>query len=296
MSEKEKFTWTDEENKILRGEAFVAELLSFRNEKAGEKPRWQRFLESTGGAALITVLLGGIFGSCITDSLQKGAKDREFQQAWLKSRGDQALVAHKEFLEKQQETIKKVYERIGTTMSAADDLIALSHKDLTPSNELGDEERKKINEQNEQIRKRYNLIDREWRTERDTLAILLNYFFPKKAGTSLTQSKFISINNQVSSLADSANLPPSGDPDVSRVWEGVKNSVNSYMRCSEKWIAQNADLENTQNACAQEKAGVAKNLEALTKSFEANRKYSWEGWENPEKLKIILEKTSRYQK
>ena len=98
MSEKEKFTWTDEENKILRGEAFVAELLSFRNEKAGEKPRWQRFLESTGGAALITVLLGGIFGSCITDSLQKGAKDREFQQAWLKSRGDLALFAQKEFL------------------------------------------------------------------------------------------------------------------------------------------------------------------------------------------------------
>src|SRR5437764_6648982 len=103
MGTDETPKWSTEEKQLLQHESFVAEILKRRapSENNQQKPLWQRFLETTGGAAVITVLIGGIFGQIISSSIQSSLKEREFQQAWLKERGDQALVANKEYLEKE---------------------------------------------------------------------------------------------------------------------------------------------------------------------------------------------------
>ncbi len=70
----------------LRHEAFLAEVLRLRtklDQKQKEKLWWQRFLESSGGTALVTVLLGGLLGQLITSSVQVKQQEREFQQAWI---------------------------------------------------------------------------------------------------------------------------------------------------------------------------------------------------------------------
>ena len=68
----------EEKEQLLQHEAFIKEILTLRDKARGDnpKPAWQRFLETTGGAALITVLIGGIMGSIITGLIQQGSKQR----------------------------------------------------------------------------------------------------------------------------------------------------------------------------------------------------------------------------
>src|SRR5258706_12053412 len=66
-----------------------------------KKPRWQVVLESGGGAALITVLIGGIAAQVINLTAQRAATRREFNNAWVKARGDQALNAYKDYVHEQ---------------------------------------------------------------------------------------------------------------------------------------------------------------------------------------------------
>jgi hypothetical protein len=94
---------------------------------------WQWLLESSGGTALITVIIGGLMGSLITAIIQIGIKSREFEQARVKSRGDQALVAYKDYLEQQRETMKHAYQLIGNCVSASDDLIDITGEYFDPS-------------------------------------------------------------------------------------------------------------------------------------------------------------------
>src|ERR1044071_8086338 len=98
--------WSDKEKEFLHHEDFVAEVAARRGgREGGTKPRWQRFLESSGGTAIVTTLIGGIFGAIISGIIQDGTREREFEQSWLKARGDQALVAYKEYLDKEQEVV-----------------------------------------------------------------------------------------------------------------------------------------------------------------------------------------------
>src|SRR4051812_9953741 len=118
--------WTELEKELFHHEEFMAELARRRSARDPEaKPRWQRFLESGGGAAIVTTLIGGIFGAIISGIIQYGAKEREFEQSWLKARGDQALVAYREYLDKEQEVVNETHALIGSCVSASDDLISI---------------------------------------------------------------------------------------------------------------------------------------------------------------------------
>ena len=118
--------------------------------------------------ALITVLLGGILGQMITYSVQRSSKDREFQQAWLKARGDQALVTFNEYLSQQRETVKRVYELNGNSISASYDLIMLTGPEFALGSYEG------IEQQRASVRKRYNTVDQEWRVEREKVGLLMS--------------------------------------------------------------------------------------------------------------------------
>lgn len=276
----EEIEWTEDEKHFLRIETLFAKANAIRatNGTGSRKPGWQRFLESTGGTALITVVVGGIFGTIISASFQSASKDREFQQTWLKTRGDQAMVGYKDFLDNQQETVKRIFERVGSLTSASEDLISLSKPELTLNNRLSSPELQGISEERKKIKEKYSGVNREWLNECDMLGMLVSYYFP----------------NMPNSVAKQSSPLPAESPEVNvaLAWDKVKDSVNQYTDCSEKW-ANNPYPREPIGACLEQKTTVVNSLIGLNKSLELNRRYTWEGWENPEKLRKILADNSQ---
>jgi hypothetical protein len=227
-------------------------------EPESKKPKWQRFLETTGGTALITVLLGGIFGSIISASFQSSQKEREFQQSWLKARGDQALIAYKDYLEKQQDIVKRVYERLGGSISAADDLITLTSPEFATTNFEG-EQKERVRKYRGDVRDKFGAAERQWRDERGTLGLLMSYYNPKQNA-------------------------------VLGAWKNISNSVTDYFDCASDWLNKHPISDESATACKKEKDVFDSNLEELTKALEINRTYAWQGWESPASLKSALDK------
>jgi len=259
MEEPNPAQWSNDEARMLRHEAFMTEVMRRRVRVEGEgytKPWWQRFLESTGGAAMITVLIGGLLGQLITWSVQKGLKEREFQEAWMKARGDQALVTYKDYLNQEQEIVRRVYEIVGSCISVSEDLIDLTKLEFAPGKSIG------VEKQRNSIRERYNTIDAQWRGEREKLGLLMSYYHR-------------------------------GRPEVAAAWRDLQDSVTKYNECAGNWYLDHPHpliKVEVADACKNDRDDLRKRLEQLSASLEASRQYAWEGWESPEKLRSALER------
>jgi hypothetical protein len=264
--------WSDDEALLLKHAALIEEIMQQRNAQERQeekknlpKSRWQLFLESSGGTALITVLIGGMFGQFISCSIQQGLKEREFQQTWLKARGDQALETYKDYLNQEQAVMKNAYEIVGNCISASDNLILSTGEDFAPENVTGVDSRK-MREDILKFQGNYNKLIEQWRNQREQLGLLISYYHPRQ-------------------------------PDVTQAWDRVRESVIRYSSCaSDKYKArfiQNSRPNNRQEieeACSAKKGDLKKELAVLTQRLEEARKYAWEGWESPEKMKAALEK------
>ena len=280
MTDETPHKWTEEDQRLLHHEKFVAEIIRQRakDENGGkQKPAWQRFMESTGGAALITVLLGGLLGQCITNQIQKGQKDREhqqavalkdreFQQAWLKARGDQALVAYQDYLKEEQEVVKRAYELIGNSISASDDLIAITRIDFNPYHpDYSREESKIISEQRITIKDKYIEASAKWRTEREKLGLLMSYYHKGRA-------------------------------DVADAWRAAQESITEYMNFAKDWERAHEDATLSKGeidaVLKDKKVALQVILANLSKSLDQGRQYAWEGWDSIENLKATLESKS----
>lgn len=259
MAESEQ-KWSEEEAKLIHHEAFITGLLHQRMAKE-EKPRGLRqiLLESTGGAALITVLLGGVLGAMISGIIQYGQKEREFQQTWLKARGDQALVAYKEYLDKQQEVVRHVYELVGSSISAADDLINVTKPEFADTSKYQGDQKEKMKKYLADVNDKYNASDQKWRNERETLALLMNYYHYN-----------------------------SGNSDIIDKWKAVSDSVDAYMNCASQWKLDNPISYETNNACKPQKDALQGNSVELGRTLQVNRTYAWQGWESPDVFRSAL--------
>lgn len=218
-----------------------------------EKRGWQRFLETPGGAALITVLLGGILGQWINLSIQKSVKEREFQQGWLKARGDQALEGYKEYLGQEKELIQRAYKLIGSCLSTSEDLIILTRKEFAPGSHVG------VEEQTTALREQYNKIDMQWRSEREEIGLLMSYYHQ-------------------------------GQQTVIVAWQEVQEAITSFMDCARHWYLVHPQPIDDPEACRKEKESLREKLSKLSASLESARHYVWEGWETPDKLRNALKK------
>lgn len=219
------------------------------------KPRWQRFLESSGGTALITVIIGGIFGQWITASFQQNEKEREFQQAWMKSRGDQALVSYKEYLDQEQEVMKRAYELIGNSIAASQDLIAQTGKDFNPEQQI-------------EIQKKFNEVSVAWRSERTKLELLIGYYHPE----------------QPQMLRDWQNLS-----EAVSVFVGCASRWNNSWDDEWRKTGRSPSQEEIHEACGNEKRLLDEYVAKLNSTHGSNRRYAWEGWNTPAELRNALE-------
>lgn len=239
-------------------EESVSQSAAHPPKKRARRSNWRWFIESNFSVALVTVLIGGMFGQYITASIQEGMKDREFQQAWLKTRGDQALMAHKDYLDKEHEIATRAYDLIGNCITSAQDLIDLTDTDFDLSivshSSQGD-----VRTQAIEMLDNYNKVEQQWDVESGKLSLLIDYYHP-------------------------------GQPDVQTTWRETKEAVSKYRGCARQWYKDHRKPVDTTGVCQKEKDELDKHLAALSANLAAVRQYSWEGWESPEKLRSVLNK------
>jgi len=161
--------------------------------KQTPRPRWQVILESTGGTALITVIVGGIVagtvGQYLTYRYQQSLRQREV-----------ATATYEAYLKRADETITHSFSLIGQVMSASDDMIRLAYPIWNP-------ERYPLSTRPRIIADRTKLIEgfrearHSWAKERDQQTLLLQFHH-------------------------------NADPEVAKTWNNLQNSVTAYSDCA----------------------------------------------------------------
>jgi hypothetical protein len=258
MSKETPPDWTAEELKLLKHESFISEVNRVRGSKKETKPVWQTLLESTGGTALITVLLGGIIGGIISSCYQQEAKDREFQQSWLKAQGDKALASYHEHMKEEKELLSRIHTIVGNCLAKAEDLVTVTDPIFTRDYDA--QSRKNIRVQQETAIKAFNEVDLKWRSEKAELTLLISYYHP-------------------------------GEQEVHAAWVTVKDSMTQYMICAEDWFKTHLDKqEDTKQACSHQKKTLEDSLGTFSAALVKTRQYAWEGWESPELLRQKLDR------
>jgi hypothetical protein len=153
--------WTDEQKKMLAHEAFVAEVLKQRSATKPDEPpksKLMQFFESASGAALITALVGGLLVQLIAVSIQRGIKEREFQQAWMK------------------DVVRSAYTLVGKSVGASEDLMLLTTDNFDPDKYPKGKDRDLVEKQRVLLKEQYNDADREWRRQQEALALLIGFY------------------------------------------------------------------------------------------------------------------------
>lgn len=260
-------TLSPEQEQMLRHEAFIARVLNER--KPASSPDalrpWQQFLESTGGAALITAVIVGIFGALISSMFQSSAKEREFQQAWLKARGDQAMVAFKDFVDRREDFVKTLFDQIGSSQTSAEDYISLTKDRMAIANYEEPNARKQISELRNIIKGNFDINRGKWRSERGKFGLSISYYYPVKQD------------------------PAAAQYNVPAAWQDLSNALTRHMDCADKWVEENLRKDDTSQACITETNSLNAAIAKLAIALDHNRTYVWEGWESPEKLRKALD-------
>jgi hypothetical protein len=212
------------------------------------KPAWRVFLESVGGAALLTALVGGLVAQYITASIQRHAAKREFNNAWVKARGDQALTAYKEFSTEQLHLVEQVYTIVGRLDAACEALVAGANWDR--SKDTTDAYVRKIAME-------FNDAEDEWVKAKPRFTMLLSYYSDPGSGVDMR-------------------------------WASLRKSVDAYRECVSSWYDSDQGHYPAEAICAQQKNSVDEELNSLGTALAKTRTYVWRGWDSPSALRKEL--------
>ena len=224
--------WSDDEERLLRHETFIAEVVEkrrARDSKGRSNPAWQRFLESAGGAALVTVVFGSIAAGVINSLVQDELREREL-----------ALASYEAELKQQQDIATRIVDLVGTSVGAAEDLVILTTQEFDPGRYSGDERKKMIN-QRTHIRQTYNSTDTQWRVDQEKLAFLIG-------------------------------LHSHGQSGITEAWREAQQAVRAYKDCAEDWYKGHhqefVTSEEARSACGKEKSAVRVQLQRFTELMQ----------------------------
>ena len=158
------------------------------------------------------------------------------------------MVAFREFLTKRDEFENRLQERVGSSISASENVFGNSKPDMVIRPELDKQTKDKLAERKETTIAAFNELETDWRNQQESLPHLLNYYFP---------------NQQ----------------EVNAHWSAFASAFTTYLDCAGKWSNDHPSSNQTGSACKDEKNSLLKNSRALQAAFEASRKYAWEDLE-----------------
>lgn len=219
------------------------------------------FVTSTGGAALFTVLLGGVAAQLISCDAQQRVQQREFNNTWLKSRGDQALLARKEFVDGRRAALDEILRTAGTLSAASQDLLditgpAYSMKGHTPA------DKDRLLAEETRVATEFTNAELAWAPSQLRFTFAVAYF-------------------------------GAGNGAVRGRWQELRESVNALKKCaSEKynrWFLagqHKGSYDYSPAHCHREFGEVDATAEKLGETFGVSS--DERGWDSPDTLKHKL--------
>jgi hypothetical protein len=226
-------------------QVFLEELLKLRagqqksaTENSGEqKPGWLRFLESTGGAALITVVLGTLGGAAITGLIQSFSQGQQARQ-----------LSISEYLKGEHDTVKAVFDMVGRCIAAAENLNTITTQGFDPANFPEGDQRNLVLVQKNNLRDEFNKWDEQWRASRETLTLNLRYYHGNDPA--------------LGSAWDNTRDALSSYMDCQQGWymQHLRNSVDESVAA---------------DACKGEQKSLDSALTKFSEALTQNRLYSW---------------------
>jgi len=177
------------------------------------------------------------------------------------------MVGYRDFLDRRENFLKTLFDRIGKCRSSSEQYIALTKDSYAVANYPGKDARKQIEETRKSIKENFESNRSEWRSEQETLGMSVSYYYPDKQD-------------------DSA----AAQYKVADAWRTLNDSLTKYTDCADSWVENNLRNNDTSIACTEELALLTKAMGTFTVTLDRNRTYVWEGWESPEKLRQALNK------
>jgi hypothetical protein len=230
--------WSEEEERFFRHEAFVAKVVSLRKPSGIEhaKPVWLQALESSAVAALITVVLGGIFGQLIITTYQDNSK-----------KNDQALAEYRQYLERQQSIVQQAYDLIGDCTFDSQTLISLTQPKFDLKN-VKENQREDVAKQKRELLNKHNAIIEKWEKEKNKMGLLISYYH---YGQPDVLKAWRGAQESVDGLLDCA--------------------IGNY----HDFIEDPDATKGKGDICKDKMSGVETNLGALAATIDKSRQYTW---------------------
>jgi hypothetical protein len=224
------------------------------------------FLGSAGGTALLTVLLGGVVAQMISCDSQRRSQQREFNNGWLKARGDQALTARKEFVDGRRNSLDEILRTIGEMDAASEELVDITQPAFAMSGYKRDAkvDIKAVVAEQTRVTTRFSKAESAWAPAQQRFAFQIAYY-------------------------------GLGNANVLKDWGSLQDSVNQLRKCASGiyilWHMAGRGLATYKydpNYCKDQQSRVDANAAALGRSFGVLTDKPWSGWDNPKNLKQQL--------
>jgi hypothetical protein len=219
------------------------------------------FVKSASGTTLITVLLGGVAAQLISCDAQRRAQQREFNNTWLKSRGDQALLARKEFVDGRRAALEEILRTAGTLSAASQDLIDITGPSFRMEGHTKADKDVLLAEQT-RVTKEFTSAELAWAPAQPRFSFSVAYF-------------------------------GAGSGAVTASWQELRGSVNGLRRCAsetyKRWFLAGQHIGSyvyDPAYCQREFSEVEVRAAKLGETFGVRSDQS--GWDNPDSLKRKL--------
>lgn len=221
----------DEADNLLFQEQVIAQVLAIRNPTSPPRPSksWKELIfETTGGVALITVLLGGIAGGAITTLLQYLQKENETEHAEQQARLQRETATRERTEQMGLDAARDLFGLMYEAVSSSEDVLQLSTEAFAARNLL---------HQRDDIRTRYNKADQNWRSQHNVKGLMFVYY--------------------------NRSVPP-----LLEAWGKADEAVTGYLDCSGDWVEAHPFYTQELGAgCSDERKKVDESFATLERTL-----------------------------
>ena len=211
-----------------------------------------RAVGSAGGVAIITAASAWFFGQFLVSGIQTRNERAAFQREWMKSRGGQALVTRRQYVEQSMGVVDSAFAQIGGVLAASENLVMSSDPlwDPTKHAQASADLAKAVHE----IVDIYNRRVDGWDRQKYLCGYRLDYYF----GTT--------------------------DTAVIGSWQRAVDAVDSHVRYA-AWVYMHPPTQASYMTTADSLKGIARSaIDSVGAALRARKEYLWLGWDDPAKL------------